>query len=213
MAQEIVVQSQVELYQKLKKGYLISPCLTLCIISYVSRIKWSNPGKGVAPFPPPQCSSYWKRSLWLPLTMVANFTFIYIYIYIYIKRDANVYIHIQTVLLISIWTNRQLFFNHLVFKSKKFEPEPISIATDINWAWKFHYRLFCRKYYKRHSKSYAINLFPLKWEHSFRQTLNMCVESLFVWLLWHINLCRLFNAKSIFIQINTSISNNSIMHK
>ena len=27
---------------------------------------------------------------------------------------------------------------------------------------------------------------------------------LFVWVLWHINLCRLFNTKSIFIQINTS---------
>ena len=25
--------------------------------------KWSNPGKGVAPFPTPPCSSYWKGSL------------------------------------------------------------------------------------------------------------------------------------------------------
>ena len=32
----------------------------------------------------------------------------------------------------------------------------------------------------------------------------------FVWVLWHINLCRLFNAKSIFIQIISSISNNSV---
>ena len=30
------------------------------------------------------------------------------------------------------------------------------------------------------------------------------------WFLWHINLCRLFNAKSIFIQIISSISNNSV---
>ena len=28
--------------------------------------------------------------------------------------------------------------------------------------------------------------------------------------LWHINLCRLFNAKSIFIKIKSSISNNSV---
>ena len=28
------------------------------------------------------------------------------------------------------------------------------------------------------------------------------------WFLWHINLCRLFNAKSIFMQV--SISNNSV---
>ena len=28
------------------------------------------------------------------------------------------------------------------------------------------------------------------------------------WVLWHINHCRLFNAKSIFIHINSSIPNN-----
>ena len=33
---------------------------------------------------------------------------------------------------------------------------------------------------------------------------------LFVWVLWHINFCRLFDAKLIFIQINSSISNNSV---
>ena len=32
--------------------------------------------------------------------------------------------------------------------------------------------------------------------------------SLVGWILWHINLCRLFKAKSIFIQIISSISNN-----
>ena len=30
------------------------------------------------------------------------------------------------------------------------------------------------------------------------------------WILWHINLCKLFNAESIFIQIVGSISNNSV---
>ena len=34
-----------------------------------------------------------------------------------------------------------------------------------------------------------------------------------VWILWHINLCRLFNPKSIFIQIISSISNNSVQHE
>ena len=52
-----------------KKWYLIPPCLTLGNIRYVSRVKWSNPGKGVAPSPAPQCSSYRKGSL-----LVANFT-------------------------------------------------------------------------------------------------------------------------------------------
>ena len=32
-------------------------------------------------------------------------------------------------------------------------------------------------------------------------------------VLWHINHCRLFNAKSIFIHRNSSISNNSVQHK
>ena len=32
-------------------------------------------------------------------------------------------------------------------------------------------------------------------------------------VLWHINNCSLFNAKSIFIHINSSISNNSVQHE
>ena len=40
--------------------------------------------------------------------------------------------------------------------------------------------------------------------------LHGLVGWLVVWVLWHINLCRLSNAKSIFIQIISSVSNNSI---
>ena len=64
---ETWVQSHVESYQKLLKWYLISPCLTVSNIRYVSRVKWSNLGKGVALFPTPQCRSYWKRSLLVAL--------------------------------------------------------------------------------------------------------------------------------------------------
>ena len=42
---------------------MIPPCLTLSNIRYISRVKWSNPGKGVVPSPTPQCSSCWKGSL------------------------------------------------------------------------------------------------------------------------------------------------------
>ena len=42
-----------------------------------------------------------------------------------------------------------------------------------------------------------VSIFPLIW------------FGLFGWVLWHIHLCRLSNAKSIFIQIISSISNNS----
>ena len=45
-------------YQRLSKWYLIPSCLTLSIIRYISRVKWSNPGKGVAPSPTPRCRSY-----------------------------------------------------------------------------------------------------------------------------------------------------------
>ena len=56
------VQSLVESYQRLKKWYLMPHCLALSIM-LGSRVKWSSPGKGVAPFPTPRCSSCRKESL------------------------------------------------------------------------------------------------------------------------------------------------------
>ena len=41
-------------------------------------MKWSNPGKGVAPFPTPQCWSYSKMSFESPLTMVASYYLSYV---------------------------------------------------------------------------------------------------------------------------------------
>ena len=46
---------------------MIPPGLTLSNIRYVSKVKLGNPGKGVAPSPTPQCSSYWKGSLLVTL--------------------------------------------------------------------------------------------------------------------------------------------------
>ena len=67
MVQNTWVQSLVTSYQRLLKWYSIPPCLTLRNIRYVSRVKRSNPGKGVAPCPTPRCSSYWKGSLLVAL--------------------------------------------------------------------------------------------------------------------------------------------------
>ena len=67
MVWETKVQSQVESYQRLKKWYLIPPCLTLSIIRYGSRVKWSKPKNGVVPSPTLSCCSYWKWSLWVTL--------------------------------------------------------------------------------------------------------------------------------------------------
>ena len=75
IARETWVQSQVESYQRLKKWYLMPLCLTLSIIRYGSRVKWSNPAKGVAPSPTPWCSKLSKREpsghprLWSPTTL------------------------------------------------------------------------------------------------------------------------------------------------
>ena len=63
IARKTGIQSQVESYQRHKKWYLMLPCLTLCIIRYGSRIKWTNPGEGEAPFHTSSCNRYWKSSL------------------------------------------------------------------------------------------------------------------------------------------------------
>ena len=57
MVWETRVQSQVELYQRLKKWDLIPLCLTLSIIRWVSRVKKSNLREWFAPYPTPRCSS------------------------------------------------------------------------------------------------------------------------------------------------------------
>ena len=55
MILETGVQSLVASYQRLLKWYFILPCLTRSNIRYVSRVKWSNPRKGVAPSPTTRC--------------------------------------------------------------------------------------------------------------------------------------------------------------
>ena len=56
-----------QVIQRLYKWHLISPCLTFSNASYVLIVKWSNPGKGIAPSHTPRWSSYWKGSLLVPL--------------------------------------------------------------------------------------------------------------------------------------------------
>ena len=62
MIRETWVQSQVESYQRLK--IIFDTSLFNTQHSKVRiKLKWSNPGKGIAPSPTLQCSSYWKGSL------------------------------------------------------------------------------------------------------------------------------------------------------
>ena len=63
---------------------LDASCLTLSIIRYGSSVKWSNPGKGVAPSPKPLCNSYQKGRLRVTLDLGHRlYLLVYIYIYIY----------------------------------------------------------------------------------------------------------------------------------
>ena len=91
MIWETVVQSQVESYQRLKKWYLIPPCLKLSIIRYGLLVKLSNQRKGVPPSPILWCSSYWKGTLWVIIAYCHQlyFTYIYIYIYKYLWFEEN----------------------------------------------------------------------------------------------------------------------------
>ena len=76
---------------------------TLSNIRYDSRIKWSHPGKEVAPAPTPRCSSYWKGSFREPSTTVANFTYIYLVRIHFISsliKNGRLY-YIQYIFLIS----------------------------------------------------------------------------------------------------------------
>ena len=66
-------------YKRLLKWYLLPPCLTLSNIRYVSRGKWNNPGKGVAPSLTPWNSSYWKGSLLVALNYGCQLNFFYLY--------------------------------------------------------------------------------------------------------------------------------------
>ena len=74
--------------QTFKKWYLIPPCLTLSIIKYISRVKWSNSVKGVESSPTSRCSGYWKGSLRVALDYSRQLICLSlsIYIYIYIPR-------------------------------------------------------------------------------------------------------------------------------
>ena len=95
---------------------MIPTCLTLSIIRYLSRVKWSNPGKGVASSPTPQYSSYSKGSFQVTLNYGRQLYFtlyIYIYmcvcvcvcvcIYIYIYTHTLMYTHTHTHTYIYIY--------------------------------------------------------------------------------------------------------------
>ena len=84
---------------------MIPPCLTLGNIRYVSRVKWRNLGKGVAPSPTPQCSSYWKGSLLVALDYSCQ---LYFYFYLLWVRVINFFQAVFMLILLDGCTTWRL---------------------------------------------------------------------------------------------------------
>ena len=89
--------------QRLLKWYSIPPCLTHSNIRYVSKVEWTNPGKGVAASPTSQCSSYWKESLLVALDYGRHLYFYTYYIYAYIHMHIYMCVCLSLSLSLSIY--------------------------------------------------------------------------------------------------------------
>ena len=109
------VQSLGESCQWLKKRYLMSRRLR----RYGSRVKQSNQGKGVAPFPTPRSSSYLNRCLWIPLD---NFTLLKT------KMCNKNYFNENYYVLIRIVENIQML--QIIY----FREEDMKLLSQLAWA-------------------------------------------------------------------------------
>ena len=108
-ARKARVQPQIESYQRLKKWYLLPPCLTLSIKRYVSRVGWSNPGKGVTLSPTPRCSRCWKGSFRLALGYGRQlyYTSTKIYQFVSLARTRHCFIHYINISSGSLYPRRK----------------------------------------------------------------------------------------------------------
>ena len=75
---------------------MIALCLTLSNIRYVSRVKWSHPGKRVLPSPKHRCSSYWKEILLVVLNYCRQ---LYIVSMFHGKKGSLILIHSQNYIV------------------------------------------------------------------------------------------------------------------
>ena len=90
---------------KTKKMVLDTSLLTLSIIRYDSRVKWSNPGKGVAPSPKVRCSCYWKESFQVSLNNRRQSTILYYIIPFLIVYDIKIQIDISYYFMVYFQIN------------------------------------------------------------------------------------------------------------
>ena len=138
------------------------------------------------------------------LTLTAEFT-----------NSNKTYINLHSHIFLSVYKSNSLFFSLLkVGRVKK----PL---VNTNFHLGFIYLIFLL-WMGCNTRS----VFQLVWIQSFPSRLVVIprlkipdlltiypyidLKYSFVCVLWHVNLCWLFNGKSIFIQITSSISNNSV---
>ena len=139
MIRETWVQSQVASYQRLLKWYLIPPCLTLSTIRYVSRVKWSNPGKGVAPSPTPRCSTE-KGAFWLPSITVANNNNFNRILCLHVEKKYSEYVCIY---IFSLVVSLEFFFTQLYIKYS----DQIQIIYTQLYSFKYSYNTFSNNHF------------------------------------------------------------------
>ena len=124
---------------KTLKRYLMPPCLTLSIIRYGSRVKWRNPGKGVASSPTPWCSSYRKRCLRVTLDYGRQL-YLLIYIYIYRERERDGWLvgfYDISTFVGYLTPNPFLCKMYVLFQTIQF-----SMSTQFNCQRQFYFKLF-----------------------------------------------------------------------
>ena len=97
------------------------------------KLKWSNPGKGVAPSHTPRCSSYWKWIFWSPLTTVANFLLMYVFVCICVC--------FRVILLarFPLTHSRHLFLFITLSKFSMWHPVSVTLYRSINTCLKHLY--------------------------------------------------------------------------
>ena len=125
------------------------PCLTLSNIRYVSRVKRSNPGKGVTPSSTPRYSSYWKGSLLVVLdyghqlyfNLRINFLFIadflssswyFFFFFFFLPRPRIGMMSLVTVFPV-ITAFHSCCLSHHVFDQVNLWPAWVGFETAIFW--------------------------------------------------------------------------------
>ena len=116
---ETRVQSQVASYQGLKKWYLRPPCLALSTIRLGSRVKWCNPGNGVAPSPTPRCNSYRNESLRVTFDWSRQLYFLLYYKTEVVQAEVGsiVVVIVLTFILCVIWKPQRWMCNSDLYSS------------------------------------------------------------------------------------------------